>query len=272
MVHILLAVIYLSFISLGLPDSLLGSAWPLIYPELGVSVSNAGIIAIIISCCTIVSSLMSAKLLSKMGTGLLTALSTLVSVIGLFGFGSAGSLLALCLWALPYGLGAGCIDTALNNYVALHYPSRHMNWLHCMWGVGTSIGPYIFGFALSGSSSWHAGYAMIGTVQAVLCAVTFISLPLWKKTSNEKEDTTSSLSLRDALRLRGAKQMMLTLFCYCAIEQTAGLWASSYLVLERGIAAERAVFFGSLFSLFAFFTLFFGDSYKNYCKLPKIIV
>ncbi len=246
MVHILLVVIYLSFISLGLPDSLLGSAWPIIYPELGVSVSNAGIIAVIMSGCTMVSSLVSSKLLRRMGTGTLTAVSALVSVLGLFGFSTGRSFPALCLWAIPYGLGSGCVDAALNNYVALHYPSRHMNWLHCMWGVGTSIGPYIFGFVLAGGGKWFSGYRFIGALQAAFCVVTFLSLPLWKKAVPE-EKQKPPMPIKSAVKLRGAKALILMLFTYCAIEQTAGLWASSYLVLVRGLTPERAAFFGSLF-------------------------
>ena len=158
MFSLLLAIIYLSFISLGLPDSLLGSAWPVIYPELGVPISWSGIIFMIISAGTVVSSLNSDRLTRKLGAGLVTAISVAMTAAALLGFSLSNSFWALCLWAVPYGLGAGSVDAALNNYVALHYASRHMSWLHCMWGVGTSIGPLIMGAALTRGAGWNAGY------------------------------------------------------------------------------------------------------------------
>ena len=157
MFHLLLAVIYLSFISLGLPDALLGSAWPTIYEEFQVPVSYAGIISMIISAGTIVSSLSSDRLTFKLGTGKVTALSVALTAIALFGFSISNSFWLLCLWAIPYGLGAGSVDASLNNYVALHYTSRHMSWLHCMWGIGASLGPYVMGSALSRGQHWNMG-------------------------------------------------------------------------------------------------------------------
>lgn len=161
MTHLLLAIIYLAFISLGLPDSLLGSAWPSMYGELGVPVSYAGVISAIISAGTIFSSLQCDRLTRRLGTGTLTALSVLTTAAALFGFSVSRSYASLCLWAIPYGLGAGSVDASLNNYVALHYASRHMSWLHCMWGLGASVGPYVMGFALSGGMGWSAGYRYI---------------------------------------------------------------------------------------------------------------
>ncbi len=165
MIHLLLAVIYLSFISLGLPDSLLGSAWPSMYGQFGVPISYAGIISMIIALGTIVSSLQSDRLTRKLGAGKVTAISVGMTAAALFGFSVSGSFWALCLWAIPYGLGAGSVDAALNNYVALHYASRHMSWLHCMWGVGASVGPYMMGFALSRGNGWHIGYRYIAMLQ-----------------------------------------------------------------------------------------------------------
>ena len=155
MIHLLLFIIYLAFISLGLPDSLLGAAWPSIYPQFQVPISYAGILSMIIALGTILSSLMSDRLTLKLGTGKVTALSVLLTAVALFGFSTSSSFLMLCLWALPYGLGAGSVDASLNNYVALHYASRHMSWLHCMWGVGASIGPYSMSFALTGGKGWN---------------------------------------------------------------------------------------------------------------------
>ena len=251
MFHLLLAVIYLSFISLGLPDSLLGSAWPSMYGGFGVPVSYASIIFMIISAGTIVSSLQSDRLTRKLGTGRVTALSVAVTAAALFGFSFSSSFWMLCLWAVPYGLGAGSVDASLNNYVALHYASRHMSWLHCMWGIGASIGPYILSFAMTGGQGWNMGYRYIGFLQAALTVILFLSLPLWKngkaeaaarkKTPSgpekspavqEKPGRDKALSLPEILRLPAAKEAMLTFFCYCALEQTTSLWGSSYLVLH----------------------------------------
>lgn len=251
MFQLLLVIIYLAFISLGLPDSLLGSAWPSMYQEFSVPVSYAGGISMIIAVGTIVSSLQSDRLTKKFGTGKVTAFSVLMTAVALLGFSISHSYAALCLWAIPYGLGAGSVDASLNNYVALHYASRHMSWLHCMWGVGASVGPYIMGYALTDQGSWNMGYRYIAILQIILTAILLFSLPLWKNKStvgtapdNEKQE---SLSLKKILRIPGAKEVMVTFFCYCAVEQTAGLWASSYLVLYHGLTEEIAAGFASLF-------------------------
>ena len=255
MVNLLLAIIYLSFISLGLPDSVLGSAWLSIYPEFGVPISYAGIISMIISVGTIISSLQSDRLTKSLGTGKLTALSVATTAIAVFGFSSSHSFVALCLWAIPYGLGAGSVDAALNNYVALHYASRHMSWLHCMWGIGASAGPYIMGFTLSLGQEWNKGYFYISIFQIVLTLILIFSLPLWKNRPVLEDEATGEaietkvLSLPEILQLPGAKAVMIAFFCYCALEQTAGLWASSYLVLHHGIDAQTAANYASLFYL-----------------------
>lgn len=251
MTHFLLAIIYIAFISLGLPDSLLGSAWPSIYTEFGVPLSYAGIISMIIAFGTIVSSLQSDRLTRTLGTGKVTAFSVVMTALALFGFSMSHSFAMLCLWAIPYGLGAGSVDASLNNYVALHYESRHMSWLHCMWGIGATLGPYIMGFALTGGNGWNMGYRYIGILQILLTAVLFFSLPLWKSsktTATVSTDTSKKpLSLPQIFRIPGAKEVMLCFFCYCALEQTTGLWASSYLTLYKGIAPETAASFASLF-------------------------
>lgn len=254
MVHLLLAVIYLSFISLGLPDSLLGAVWPSIYQGFGVPVSYSGVIFCIISVGTVISSLQSDRLTRRFGTGGVTAISVGMTAAALFGFSVSNSFLALCLWAIPYGLGAGSVDAALNNYVALHFASRHMSWLHCMWGVGASTGPYIMGNVLARNAGWHMGYRVIGVIQLVLTAVIAISLPLWKtgtagNTEEQAAAPAKALTLRQIFHIPGVKEVVITFFCYCSLEQTAGLWASSYLVLDRGIAPETAAGFASLFFL-----------------------
>lgn len=253
MFQLLLMIIYLAFISLGLPDSLLGSAWPTMYQEFSVPVSYAGGISMIISVGTIVSSLQSDRLTKKFGTGKVTAASVLMTAAALFGFSISHSYAALCLWAIPYGLGAGSVDASLNNYVALHYASRHMSWLHCMWGVGASLGPYIMGYALTGGQSWNMGYRYIAILQIALTAILIFSLPLWKKQGTDDtgqgngEDGAGALSLGEIIKIPGAKEIMIAFFCYCALEQTAGLWASSYLVLRQGLSAETAAGFASMF-------------------------
>lgn len=252
MIHLLLAIIYLAFISLGLPDALLGSAWPSMYPALGVPMSYAGMISMIIALGTIVSSLMSDRVIIRWGAGKVTAVSVAMTAMALFGFSFSGSFWALCLCAIPYGLGAGSVDTALNNYVALHYESKHMSWLHCMWGIGASVGPYIMGYVLTGGSTWNRGYRIIGILQVVLTGILILSLPLWKHRSGEKGEEGAprkAMPLAQIIRIPGAKAVMLCFFCYCALEQTAGLWAASYLNLYKGIPPEKAAGFASMFFL-----------------------
>ena len=252
MVHLLLVIIYLAFISLGLPDALLGAAWPSMYPQFDVPVSYAGIISMIIALGTVVSSLQSDRLTRKLGTGKVTALSVCMTAMALFGFSISHSFWMLCLWAIPYGLGAGSVDASLNNYVALHYESRHMSWLHCMWGVGAAAGPYIMGYVLTAGWGWNSGYHIIAVLQIVLTIILLCSLPLWKERPTEvlqdgKVQTAKALSLREALQLAGAKEILVCFFCYCAIETTAGLWASSYLTLYKGVPAVTAAKFASMF-------------------------
>ena len=256
MSSLLLAVIYLSFISLGLPDPLLSAAWPEIYPQMGVPLSFAGIISCIISCGTVVSSLLSDRLTHRFGAGKVTAFSVLLTAVALLGFGFSGRFWMLCLWAVPYGLGAGAVDAALNNYVALHYSSRHMNWLHCFWGMGVTISPYIMSFCLSRQLGWHAGYDVVSVLQFILTAGIFLSLPLWKSAREavsvenapaESETTPDEpVPLRKAVAIPGVKLVLAGFLCYCGLEATAILWSCSYLAIMRGFDSALAARYGAL--------------------------
>lgn len=251
MFQLLLCIIYLSFISLGLPDSILGSAWPTMYQDFSVPLSYAGIISMIIALGTVISSLQSDWLTKKLGTGKVTVISVAMTAFALFGFSVSHSFWMVCFWAIPYGLGAGSVDASLNNYVALHYASRHMSWLHCMWGVGASAGPYIMSYALSGGSTWNMGYCYIAILQIILTIILIFSLPLWKGNSFKKSSDNCSqatpLKFFEIIQIPGVKQVMITFFCYCALEQTVGLWASSYLAIKIEIPAELAAKYASLF-------------------------
>lgn len=252
MTHLLLVIIYLAFISLGLPDAVFGGAWPTMYLEFDVPVSYAGIVTTIIALGTIISSLQSDRLTYKLGTGKVTAISVAVTAVALFGFSISGSFVELCLWAIPYGLGAGGVDASINNYVALHYSSRVMSWLHCMWGLGAMTGPYVVGFVLVGGESWNRGYQVIALLQAILTGILVFSLPLWKKRETTVDESgqevpAKALSLKEIFAINGAKEIMVAFFCYCALEQTAGLWASSYMVLHKGVSTEVAATYASMF-------------------------
>lgn len=254
MLSILLPIIYVAFISLGLPDSLLGAAWPVMGAELGAPLEAAGIVSMIIAGGTIASSLMSDRVTRRFGAGLVTAVSVGMTAAALAGFSLAPNFAALCVFAVPYGLGAGAVDAALNNFVALHYRARHMSWLHCFWGVGASAGPYIMGHFLLGSGGWHGGYRAVSLVQVVLAAILFFTLPLWRKNSRSDGEATDggasrAKSLREVLGIRGVPFVLAAFFGYCAMESTAGLWAASYLVDFRGIAPEVAARFASFFYL-----------------------
>lgn len=248
MVHILIAVIYLAFISLGLPDALLGAAWPVMAPEMGAGLSWAGVVSMIISVGTVVSSLLSDRLTKSFGAGLVTAVSALLTAGALLGFAAADAFWMLCLLAIPYGLGAGAVDAALNNYVAVHYTSRYMNWLHCFWGLGASIGPYIMGWALGTGHGWRTGYGAVGAIQIAMTAVLFLTLPLWKKTQADAAQEQSG-GLAKAVRVPGVKQILMAFFCYCALEATAFLWSASFLVEFKEIDAQTAASLASLFYL-----------------------
>ncbi len=249
MYTLLLLLIYLAFISLGLPDSLLGSAWPVIHEAFAVPLSYAGFVTMIISAGTICSSLMSERLTRKLGVNKVTVCSVLLTAVALYGFSTATAFWMLCVWAIPYGLGAGAIDAALNNYVALHYNSRHMSWLHCFWGVGTIISPYIMSYALT-TTNWQNGYRMVSFIQMGITVILFVTLPVWKvNQKTEQQEAPAAVGIRGALKIKGVPQLLLGFFSYCALESTLILWSSSYLVGAKGISAERAAAFASLFCI-----------------------
>lgn len=265
MFSILLLMIYLAFISLGLPDALLGSAWPIMYQEFAVPVSYSGTVFMIICGGTILSSLNSEKLNRRFGTGKITAISVFLTAIALFGFSISHSFLMLCLFAIPYGLGAGSVDAALNHYVALHYSSRHMSWLHCMWGLGASVGPYIMGFVLQRGEPWNRGYLIVSIIQFTLAIILFCSLSLWKKNQEELTENAAStakqeapkqraLSLKEVFAIPGAKESLASFYGYCALEQTVGLWAGSFMVLALGMEEKLAASYVALF----YFGITFG--------------
>lgn len=253
MFSLLLALIYVSFISLGLPDSLLGSAWPQMQESLGVSLSLGGVISFLITASTILSSLVSHQVIQRFGTGAVTMCSVAMTALALFGFSLSNSFFALCLWAIPYGLGAGSVDAALNNFVALHCKAKHMSWLHCFWGIGATGGPYIMGLCLSRGMGWQAGYRTISFLQMALTLILLLSLPLWKKQelplSGGETVRPQTPQWGKLLKRPGVKAALTAFFFYSALELTTGLWGSSYMVAVRGISPETAAKWISLFYL-----------------------
>ncbi len=246
MYSLLLALIYIAFISLGLPDSLLGSGWPVIHTDLNVPISFMGIISMTISGGTIVSSLLSDKLTGKLGTRIVTVISVFLTAFALFGFSFSNQFWMLIVFAIPYGLGAGAIDAALNNYVALHYSSKHMSWLHCFWGVGTIVSPFVMSYALT-NSTWNNGYRIVGFIQLGIAILLLATLPVWKVHNQAAEKKQQSIGLIGALKIKGVPFLLIGFFAYCAAEATAMSWASTYFTEVKGIATEKAAQFAALF-------------------------
>lgn len=239
MYSFLLALIYLAFISLGLPDSLLGSGWPVMHADMGVATSYMGIVTMIISGGTIVSSLFSDKLTKKLSTKVVTIISVFLTVVALFGFSFSTKFWMLLVFAVPYGLGAGAIDAALNNYVAVHYKAKHMSWLHCFWGVGTIISPFIMGYALK-NLTWNSGYRIVGTIQLAICIILLVTLPVWKVNKTKDVQQQKEVGLISALKIKGVPFLLIGFFAYCSAEATAMQWASTYFVEVKGISTELA--------------------------------
>ena len=280
MTHILLLLIYLSFISLGLPDALLGSAWPVIATQFQTPISYMGIVSLLISGFTVISSLLSDRVNRRFGTGKVTAFSVGLTAVALLGFAFSNQFWHLCFWAIPYGLGAGSVDTGLNNYVASHYASRHMNWLHCMWGVGAAIGPYVMGLVLTGGRLWTMGYLYIAVFQIVLTAILLISIPKWRKNAGEPVENYTPIPLKQIVTIPGVKEILLIFLCYSAVESITGHWASSYLALHLGIAEERAAGLAAMYYLgiivgravSGFATLRFSDKQMAYIGMGTVLV
>ncbi len=242
----LLALIYIAFISLGLPDSLLGAGWPVMHEELGVPIPYMGIVSMTISACTIVSSLFSDKLTRKFKTRTVTVVSVFLTAVALLGFSFANAFWMLIVIAVPYGLGAGAIDAALNNYVALHYKAKHMSWLHCFWGVGTIISPFVMSYALT-TSVWNNGYRIVGFIQLGIGLLLLVTLPVWKANKALSEEKQKSVGIFGALKIKGVPFLLVGFFAYCAAEATAMGWASTYFVEVKNVSPERAAQFASLF-------------------------
>jgi fucose permease len=246
MYSFLLALIYVAFISLGLPDSLLGSGWPVMYAELGVPVSYMGIVTMVISGGTIVSSLLSDCLTHKLGTGRVTVISVMLTVVALLGFSVSNRFWMLIAFAVPYGLGAGAIDAALNNYIALHYKAKHMSWLHCFWGIGTIVSPFIMSYALT-NGRWNDGYRTVGLIQLGIALLLLFTLPVWKVNKATESSQEKHIGLAETLKIKGVPFLLLGFFAYSAAEATGMQWASTYFVAVKGISAERAAVLASLF-------------------------
>lgn len=246
MYSLLLALIYLAYISLGLPDSLLGAGWPAMYAELNTSVTSMGIVSMVISGGTILSSLASDALTRKLGTRTVTVISVFLTAAALFGFSMSTRFRMLIVFAVPYGLGAGAIDAALNNYVALHYSSRHMSWLHCFWGVGTIVSPFVMSYALS-HSTWNSGYRTVGLMQLGIAILLLATIRVWNVHERSETRAAERISLRGALKIPGVPFLLLGFFAYCAAEATTMYWASTYMAEVRGVGAERAAQFAALF-------------------------
>ena len=251
MATLLLIIIYLAFISLGLPDSMLGAVWPAAYAALGVPVSFAGIASVVATSGTVISSLLSVRVIRRFGTGRVTAVCVLLTASALLGISFSGSFAAILLLALPLGLGGGAIDAALNNYVALNYKASHMSFLHGFWGVGASISPLIVSYYLMQNGNWHGGFRTVSIIQFSLAFVMIATLPLWAKVPHAKQDELIGepvvVSNRAALKRRGAIYSVLSFFFYCAAEASVGLWAATYFVSVRGVAPSVAAGWGSMF-------------------------
>ncbi|ANS74470.1 MFS transporter [Paenibacillus yonginensis] len=260
MASMFLIIIYLAFISLGIPDSLLGAAWPSMRTDLGASFGFAGIMSMVVAGGTIVSSLASGSLLRRVGAGKITLISCLLTAAALLGFSLAPSVIWLTVLAIPLGLGGGAIDAALNHYVAEHYKAHHMNWLHCFWGVGATLGPIIMSYFIAEHNSWRNGYSAVSKIQFSLVVILFVTLPLWKRIAAMKEieqarhpqdqsrpDSEITSYRGNVFQIKGVKPTLISFLFYCGVETTVGLWGASYLVGARDMSAETAAGWISLY-------------------------
>ena len=254
---ILLIVIYIVFISLGLPDSLFGVTWPVMHTEFGMEESFASVYGIIIGVCTGGVSFIAGKLLRRFGTGKVTFVSVLVTALGLLGMSNSPNIIAMMLFAVFLGYGAGAIDTGLNNFVSLHYEAKHMNWLHCFWGVGITVSPVIMSVFLKGEGgSWREGYGVIALIQLIIAFAVFLSLPKWKKLEGSNAEAESALAekggtMKEILKKKGVVLSILSLGLYCSMEFLITTWGATYIVNVLSLSPDAAakwisVFFGGL--------------------------
>lgn len=242
MATLLLVVIYAAFIGLGIPDSLFGTAWPAIYNEFSLSVADAGYITLLISGFTMLSSVFCTRLINRFGTWLMTAVSTVLTAVALFGFSISQSIYALCLLAIPLGFGAGAVDAGLNNYVALNYSASHMSFLHCFYGIGVTLSPYLMSLALSGGQ-WRDGYKAAFYIQAVIALIAVLSGPLWRKAKENKQIVDEEPRNVSLIQLAKMPRVRLAWICFatsCTVECTLGTWSSTFLVEARGMLPENA--------------------------------
>lgn len=251
MTTILLIIIYAVFIGLGLPDSVLGTAWPAIYVDLNLPVGNASILTMLMSVCTAIASYFSTRLINKFGTGFITTISTLLTALSLLGFSLSHSMLVFCLMGVPLGLGAGAIDSALNNYVATHYKSTHMNFLHAFYGVGVMASPFILSLTLNGAGGWRAGYRMVFIIQIIIFILSLVAMPLWKK-AKEKEVKTEdfkplTLTLKQMLKMPAVRVAWVVFFATCALEFTCGVWGATFMVSSLKLTESSAAFYLTLY-------------------------
>ena len=251
---ILLLLIALTFVGLGLGDSLLGSAWPSMYGQFGVDPAAAGTLSMLMSGSTIVATYMSARILRRFGTGTVLAAGLLIMGTAVVGFSMANHFVVLCLLMIPLGFSTGSVDAGGNGFLTLHYSAKHLNWIHCLWGVGATAGPGIMAFSLMRLGGWTTGYRIVGVIQLVLAAVMFASLSRWKKVSQSKEEQVEEepkevLGGLKLLRLRGARFAILLFFFLGGLESTLALWSTTYLVTAREIARETATSWLALYYL-----------------------
>lgn len=259
MVTAIIILIYVAFVGFGLQGSLLGAAWPVMRIDFGVEVAFVGVISTVTSVCTMLTTINSHKLVRRFKTGPIVAISIVMTSLSLFGYSTATEWWHMLIWSVPYGIGGGLLDSVLNNYVAINYSSKYMSWLHCFWGIGATISPYIMGVCLTHNNNWGAGYVNVAVIQMIIAVLIFASLPMWKKVAatNAKADVSpsdenqpkKSISLIGILKIRGIWIVLLSFFCYCAVEQTAGFWAATYLVEGRGINSATAAKVASYFYL-----------------------
>jgi len=230
---------------------MIGAAWPAMYGELGVSDSRLGIVSTILTCCCIVANIYSPRLLNRFSTGSLIAASMLIIGLSTLGFGLSGTFASLCIFAVLLGLALGCIDAVMNNFMAVNYKSRHMNWLHGCWGLGATISPIILAAGMERFGTWRAGYFSVSGIHFVITIVLFLSLPLWKKVSKPTEQVEEYVKTdyKEVMRLKGIKLSLIAFFFYCALEISLGLWGSTYLVMIKKVTEEQAAGWLSLLFL-----------------------